>query len=586
MLAAHPCTEPTDLELCQIPSESSRLSATEQTPRVRAWRTKYDKLFSEAHVPTAAWEQLDNGQWACHVSRMVFATAVQCINHQRKWQYQCDLEASHLREDTAVVKALERKAQEEKEQLRTAAAKQRKKTKRDLTNEVDRLGDLQRRLERELALAEQQLEMMPELHRRELRNVKSTYHSKVKEFARRLEAPLEECLGLDQIHTDHGTPTSGSQGAPRQRETDPSLPTQAGRVQSGPGGLAPSVSVSPTGTPEGTPTPSRTTPAPGRANPGVGRTDDGACPGRWPLWAPKGSPVPGPEADRAPRGVHQCLGLGQIETPHDTSPTGPPPRDCALPFRADRPTGSAGPGPLEQYLRRDAGEGAPAGGPQRAPCQPQSDPPPPTQAGRVRPEPGLAVSQSPLQHVDHWGLNATSTVRPVGQSGGPDARKTKFPTIACSLTPPGRARQAHIAAAVFVPPPVPATTMASQSADGGAHAGEDPPAKTPSEGALRKPQSDRPAAAFRDPVQYLGVGQIETQERPGPGGADPEMPRGGPLQSWLCPWGPAKFDALAGLQSLGIAKFWQSSGSTVPEDVRQAFQDSDVCMQPWPTRRY
>ena len=174
------------MELSEISSESSQLSSPERTPRESVRHCKYDKLFSEAHVPTAAWEQLDNGQWACHVSRMVFATAVQCINHQRKWQYQCDLEASHLREDTAVVKALERKAQEERHQ--NATVRQGRNTQCDLTTETQRLMEANRQLTQDLAVKQMRLDEMRRRHRRELRRMQWSSRRQVDDLAALLEA--------------------------------------------------------------------------------------------------------------------------------------------------------------------------------------------------------------------------------------------------------------------------------------------------------------------------------------------------------------------------------------------------------------
>ena len=194
MDTVQPQIETLDMELCEISSESSWESPPEQTPRVRIWRRKYDELFSETHVPTAAWEQLDNGQWACHVSRMVFATAVQSINHQRKWQYQCDLAVSYLREDGMLLTALEQKAQEEKQRQKSTASAakasvKRKNTEHILQLEARRLLRANRRLEREVAEMQLKLAKMPGQHQRQLRRIKWNCQRKATELAALLEAP-------------------------------------------------------------------------------------------------------------------------------------------------------------------------------------------------------------------------------------------------------------------------------------------------------------------------------------------------------------------------------------------------------------
>ena len=57
----------------------------------------------------------ENGEVACHASKLVFATAVQCINHKRKQQYKVDLAASEFKEDENLMAELEKQAQVEKD---------------------------------------------------------------------------------------------------------------------------------------------------------------------------------------------------------------------------------------------------------------------------------------------------------------------------------------------------------------------------------------------------------------------------------------------------------------------------------------
>ena len=57
----------------------------------------------------------DNGEVACHASKIVCTTAVQCINHKRKLQYTDDLKASGLEEEAEMIAFFEKEARDEKD---------------------------------------------------------------------------------------------------------------------------------------------------------------------------------------------------------------------------------------------------------------------------------------------------------------------------------------------------------------------------------------------------------------------------------------------------------------------------------------
>jgi hypothetical protein len=171
-------------------------------------RRKYDQLFGNADVACTAWEHLENGEVACHASKLVFATAVQCINHKRKQQYKVDLAASEFKEDENLMAELEKQAQVEKDRLhhqKYAVVKQRNIAKQDLRMEAARLAKANRQLEHDLLVAKSKIEKLQAQHDRQIEHVKSTYQRKIDKLARSLEL---KCKGSNQNDTDREKETA------------------------------------------------------------------------------------------------------------------------------------------------------------------------------------------------------------------------------------------------------------------------------------------------------------------------------------------------------------------------------------------
>ena len=63
----------------------------------------------------ASMSPQDSGEVACHASRIMFGTAVQCVNHRRNKQYRVDLKTSGLQEDADFLALLEHEARHEKD---------------------------------------------------------------------------------------------------------------------------------------------------------------------------------------------------------------------------------------------------------------------------------------------------------------------------------------------------------------------------------------------------------------------------------------------------------------------------------------
>ena len=182
-------------EVCEISSEESEGSFGEHCPngnrdREERQRRKYDLLFGEAHVPTVAWEQLPDGDVACHVSKLVFATAVQCRNHEQKPQYQSDLAASKLMVDKTLLAALESQAEMEKADLQAhkhAVVKQKNQFKQDLRTENARLVKANRQLEHDLVMIKSKITRLQAQHERQMQHVTTASLRQIDKMARQLE---------------------------------------------------------------------------------------------------------------------------------------------------------------------------------------------------------------------------------------------------------------------------------------------------------------------------------------------------------------------------------------------------------------
>lgn len=191
------CGPSTDSEICEISSESSRESSETPVPndakrdRKDQQHRKYHQVFGDAHVPRTAWERLANGEIACHVSQLVFATAVQCINHKKTRQYSADLAASELGQDEDMLAELETQAQAEKDRLHSqkhAIVKQKNMAKQNLRIETARLARLVRQSEHELLCMNRKIEKMQTQHDRRMEHMKSTYQRKIDKLLRKLES--------------------------------------------------------------------------------------------------------------------------------------------------------------------------------------------------------------------------------------------------------------------------------------------------------------------------------------------------------------------------------------------------------------
>ena len=118
----------------------------------------------------------------------VTESQMQCINHQHKWQYPCGRAALDSSEDPAVLMVLEQEGPEEKEQPRSAAAKERRQAQH-LSTEAQRLREANRQLKCDLEVVQTRMDHMPRRHQRELRRMKWSCQREVQELAELLEAP-------------------------------------------------------------------------------------------------------------------------------------------------------------------------------------------------------------------------------------------------------------------------------------------------------------------------------------------------------------------------------------------------------------
>ena len=202
-----------DAEVCEISSEES----DEQCPKVgnrdreERQRRKYDLLFGGAHVPIVAWERLPDGDVACHVSKLVFATAVQCLNHQQKHVYNTDLAASKLMVDVHLLQALKKQAEVEKADLHAhkhAMVRHRNQMKQDLRMEIARLAKANRQLEHDLEIIKSKIKRVQTQHNRQMEHLTTTSLRKIDKLARHLERRAKT---RRQIEADEGTSKDDAQ---------------------------------------------------------------------------------------------------------------------------------------------------------------------------------------------------------------------------------------------------------------------------------------------------------------------------------------------------------------------------------------
>jgi|UniRef100_A0A7S4GD25 hypothetical protein len=176
-------------ELCELSSDESVPEALNRN-RDEKQRQKYEQLFGETHVPHTPWERLENGEVACHVTKLVFATAVQCINHKRTQQYQRGLAASDLQQDEDVLVELEKQARAEKDrfiQQKHALVKETNIAKQTLRAETAHLAKAVRQKEHDLLMAKAKIAKMQTQHERQIAHIKSTYQRKIDALIRLMD---------------------------------------------------------------------------------------------------------------------------------------------------------------------------------------------------------------------------------------------------------------------------------------------------------------------------------------------------------------------------------------------------------------
>jgi FtsZ-binding cell division protein ZapB len=154
---------------------------------------------------------------ACHVTRMMFTTATQCVNHRAKAKYKATLAASAYQEDPEFLAHIHTCAQQERTSLRQHkhdVIKQRNAMKQDLKMEVSKLTKSNRRLEHELNMARRKIEKM----QRQMEQMASAHEETVGRLRSRLgeddnsvagDAPaVPEAEAVDWADLDHTGSTS------------------------------------------------------------------------------------------------------------------------------------------------------------------------------------------------------------------------------------------------------------------------------------------------------------------------------------------------------------------------------------------
>jgi hypothetical protein len=175
--------------------------------RERKQNAKYFELFGCDHQPTVAWEILPDDLFACHVSKLIFSTAIQSMHHMGKAIYRQQLLDSMIPEDPNVIAEIEEMSLEEKEKLHSqkyAIIKHRNAAHQELRVEAARLAKTKRKLEHDLLVAKGKIHKMQVQHGRQMDYVKSTFQRKLDRLSKHLatRTTIDGLAGASDMQKD------------------------------------------------------------------------------------------------------------------------------------------------------------------------------------------------------------------------------------------------------------------------------------------------------------------------------------------------------------------------------------------------